>query len=148
MIPKRSTTVRSITKSASVFSAIPMPIAENAIPAGFPSVADDAKSSIDIAAYLVKRPESTYFIRVAGDSMTGAGIFDGDLLVVDRSLIPDHGDIVIAVVNNEFTVKRLYKNGSKIELRAENPRFRKLTLNAEIEFDIWGVVTNAIKSYH
>lgn len=122
-------------------------VSESRIPAGFPSPTDDTKGQIDIAAHLVKRPESTFFMRVSGDSMTGAGIFDGDLLVVDRSLSPESGDIVIAVVNGEFTVKRLSRNRTKIELLPENPRYKKIALTEGSELEIWGVVTNSVKSF-
>ena len=122
-------------------------MAGSTVQAGFPAPGEDTKERVDIAAYLVRRPESTYFIRVAGDSMTGAGIFDGDMLVVDRSLEPSSGDIVIAVINGEFTVKRFYRNGSGIELRAENPRFKKIPLSEGMEMEIWGVVTSAVKSF-
>ena len=79
--------------------------------------------------------------------MSGAGIFDGDLLVVDRSLEAKSGDIVVAVLNGEFTIKRLRRNGASVELLPENPKFRKLTLHDGEELEIWGVVTNTIKSF-
>ena len=117
------------------------------VPAGFPSPADNVKDKIDLNAYLVRRPESTYLIRVQGDSMIDAGIFDGDLLVVDRSIEPSTGDIVIAVVNGEFTVKRLYQNGVTVELLPANPSCKKMTFAEGAELKIWGVVTNSIKSF-
>jgi len=86
---------------------------ESPVPAGFPSPADDVKDKIDLNEHLIRRPESTYLIRVQGDSMIDAGIFDGDLLIVDRSIEPTTGDIVIAVVNGDFTVKKLYRNGTR-----------------------------------
>ena len=79
--------------------------------------------------------------------MIGAGIFDGDLLVVDRSLEASSGDIVIAVVNGEFTVKRLSRSGSKVELLPANPRCKKITFAEGAELEIWGVVTNAVKAF-
>ena len=80
------------------------------IPAGFPSPADEyAESTLDLNTYLIRNKVSTFFFRVIGDSMTGANIHDGDLLVVDRSIEPKHGHIVLAVINNEHTVKRLYR---------------------------------------
>ena len=80
-------------------------------------------------------------MRVAGDSMIGAGIFDGDLLVVDRSIEAQSGDIVVAVLNGEFTIKRYRRNGSTIELVPENTKYRKITLSEGMELEIWGVVT-------
>jgi DNA polymerase V len=110
---------------------------ESPVPAGFPSPADDLKDSIDLNAHLIRRPESTYLIRVQGDSMIDAGIFDGDLLVVDRSIEPTTGDIVIAIVNGGFTVKKLYRNGSKVELQPANPRCKKITFAEGTELEIW-----------
>ena len=124
-----------------------IPFADSTIAAGFPSPSDDGCNQLDIAAHLVRRPESTYFMRVSGESMLGAGIFDGDLLVVDRSIAPKSGDIVVAIVNNDFTVKRFYQKGSKIELLAENPRFKKIPIIEGTELEIWGVVTNSIRSH-
>jgi len=86
-------------------------------------------------------------MRVAGDSMIGAGIFDGDLLVVDRSIEAASGDIVVAVVNGEFTIKRFRRNGSTIELVPENTKYRKITLSEGMELEIWGVVTGTYKSF-
>ena len=120
---------------------------ESSVPAGFPSPGDDLKDKIDLNAHLVRRPESTYLLRVQGDSMIGAGIFDGDLLVVDRSIEPTTGNIVIAVVNGEFTVKKLYRNGSKVELLPANPRCKKITFTEGTELEIWGVVTSSIRSF-
>lgn len=124
-----------------------LPQAESRVPAGFPSPADDGREGLDIAAYLVRRPESTYFVRVSGDSMTGACIFDGDLLIVDRSLDARSGDIVIAVLDGEFTVKRLRREGGRIELLPENPRFRKIVLDVGTELEIWGVVTGSVRRF-
>ncbi|MCL2745450.1 MAG: translesion error-prone DNA polymerase V autoproteolytic subunit [Planctomycetaceae bacterium] len=124
------------------------PFISNYVPAGFPSPAEDAPAEhLDLSAHLIKHPEATFFLRVSGDSMTGAGIFDGDLLIVDRSISPSSGDIVIAVVNGEFTVKRLIIDGKKIKLRPENPKFKTLLMTEYNEIDIWGVVTNSVKSF-
>jgi DNA polymerase V len=122
-------------------------IIESPVPAGFPSPVDDLKDTIDLNAHLIRRPESTYLVRVQGDSMIDAGIFDGDLLVVDRSIEPSTGDIVIAVVNGDFTVKKLYRNGSKVELQPANPRCKTITFAGTEELEIWGVVTNSVRSF-
>ncbi len=122
-------------------------VADSSIPAGFPSPADNDRETLDIGAHIVRHPNSTFFMRVAGDSMTGAGIFDRDLLVVDRSLDPRHGDIVVAVLNGEFTVKRLRQTNGRIELVPENPKYKKIMLTDEMEFEIWGVVTGTYKSF-
>ncbi len=124
-----------------------IPIADSVISAGFPSPADDRLEGLDIATYLVRHPESTFFLRVSGESMVGAGIFDGDLLIVDRELEARSGDIVIAVLDGEFTVKRLRRNGDHVELLPENPRYRKITPGRDRELEIWGVVTGSYKAF-
>ena len=122
-----------------------IPLFSHAVRAGFPSPADDyVQESLDLNDYLVQHKEATFFLRARGHSMTGAGIQDGDLLVVDRSLTPTHRRVVIAVVDGEFTVKRLFKRGGKIRLLAENPDFASIEFNEGQELQIWGVVTNVI----
>jgi DNA polymerase V len=120
---------------------------ESPVSAGFPAPGDDLKDTIDLNAHLVRRPESTYLLRVQGDSMIGEGIFEGDMLVVDRSIEPISGNIVIAIVNGEFTVKKLYRNGSRVELLPANPRCKKITFSEGEELEIWGVVTNSIRAF-
>jgi DNA polymerase V len=124
------------------------PVASDEVSAGFPVPAENQSGgSLDLTAHLIKHPEATFFLRVRGNSMTGAGIFDGDLLIVDRSLAPVSGDIVISVLDGEFTVKRLIICDGSIELRPENPQFKPLRIYEESQLDIWGVVTGAIKSF-
>lgn len=124
-----------------------LPIFETKVQAGFPApVEDQADTTLDLNGYLVKNPMATFFVRATGDSMTGAGIFADDVLVVDKSADAENGDIVIAVVNNEFMVKRFVKNGDKIELRSENPNFPTITVPSASELKIWGVVKFAIHS--
>ncbi len=124
-----------------------IPLGDSTIPAGFPSPTDESCETFDIAAHIVRHPDATFFMRVTGDSMVGAGIFDGDLLVVDRSLEAKSGDIVVAIIDSEFTVKRFRCNHSTIELVPENPKYRKITLREGMEFEIWGVVTGSYKSF-
>jgi DNA polymerase V len=117
------------------------------VAAGFPSPADDyLEGTLNLHDLLVHNPPATFFVRVSGDSMIGAGIFSGDLLVVDRSLPAVHGRIVIAVVDGELTVKRLYQKNGETRLVAENPAFPPLILHEGQEMQIWGVVTNVIRS--
>jgi DNA polymerase V len=124
------------------------PVSSDEVSAGFPSPAENQSGgSLDLTAHLIKHPEATFFLRVRGDSMTGAGIFDGDLLIVDRSLSPVSGDIVISVLDGEFTVKRFIIHNGSIELRPENPQFKPLRIYEESQLDIWGVVTGAVKSF-
>jgi len=122
-------------------------LGDSMVSAGFPSPADDAHEMFDVVSHIVRHPASTFFMKVAGDSMTGAGIFDGDLIVVDRSLEVKSGDIVVAVLDGEFTIKRFRRNGSGIELVPENPKYRKITLNEGMEMEIWGIVTGTYKSF-
>lgn len=113
--------------------------------AGFPSPATDYVSEhLDLNEHLIAHKEATFFVRAKGFSMVGAGIQDGDLLVVDRSLTAAHRSVVIAVVDGEFTCKRLYKRGSRVRLMAENPEFHPIDLHDGQELQIWGVVTNVI----
>ncbi len=113
--------------------------------AGFPSPATDYVSEhLDLNEHLIAHKEATFFVRAKGHSMTGAGIQDGDLLVVDRSLTASHRSVVIAVIDGEFTCKRLWKRGGRIRLVAENPEFPAMDFSDGQELQIWGVVTNVI----
>ena len=124
-----------------------LPLFSHHVRAGFPSPADDyVCDALDLNEHLVSHREATFFLRAKGYSMTGAGIQDGDLLVVDRSLHPAHRSIVIAVVDGEFTVKRLYKRGGRIRLLAENPDYAPIELQEGQELQVWGVVTSVIHS--
>ena len=115
------------------------------VPAGFPSpAADHTQERIDLNKQLIRNKEATYIFRVKGDSMTGAGIYEGDALLVDRSMDPKHNNIVVAQLNNEFTVKRLYRRGGVVKLIAENPIYPPRLIKEEDDFIVWGVVTNNI----
>ena len=125
-----------------------LPLLLHRIPAGFPSPADEyAEAALDLNTYLVRNKTATLFFRVIGDSMTGANIHDGDLLVVDRSIEPRHGHIVLAVINNEYTVKRLYSMDGAIELHAENPVYPPLRFREHDELQVWGVVIGAVSRF-
>ena len=116
------------------------------VSAGFPSPADDyMESALDLNAYLVRNPAATFMVRVGGDSMAGAGIADGDLLVVDRSEEAVHGKIVVAVLDGELTVKRLHLRNGARRLVPENPKYKPLRIEPGQELQIWGVVTGVIK---
>lgn len=115
------------------------------VQAGFPSpAADEGDKQLDLNAHLVQHPAATFFVRVDGDSMTGANIQRGDILVVDRSLEPQSGKIVVAVVNGEFTVKRLKCVEGKVFLEAENSRYASIPIDSSSDFQVWGVVTYVI----
>ena len=116
--------VTTVSRPAIPVSRYNGTLGDTMIPAGFPSPAENTHETFDIVDHIVRHPEATFFMRVAGDSMIGAGIFDGDLLVVDRSIEAMSGDIVVAVVNGEFTIKRFRRNGSTIELVPENTKHR------------------------
>lgn len=117
------------------------------IQAGFPTYSDDAlEGKLDLNAYLVKNPPATFFVRATGDSMIGAGIHPDDILIVDRSLSPTHGKIVIAAVDGELTVKRLYKKDGVVRLDPENSAYNPILISSEADLMIWGVVTYVIHS--
>ena len=118
---------------------------EAAVPAGFPSpAADYEQDTLDLNELLVRNPPATFFVRVTGDSMTGAGIHHGDLLVVDRSFEPRDKSVVIAILNGELTVKRIRIKAGKITLEPENHNYSSRQVTPDTEFEVWGVVTSAI----
>jgi DNA polymerase V len=96
---------------------------------------------------LIQHPAATYFVRLAGDSMLGAGLYDGDLLIVDRSLEPKHTDIVVAILNGELIVKRLFTQGLLVQLRPANHRYPIITVTPDQELLIWGVVTGSVRQF-
>lgn len=123
-----------------------MPFYEGGVAAGFPSPASgEVPLTLDLRDLCVKHPAATYYIRARGESMIGAGIDDGDVLVVDRSLRAESGNIIIASINGEFTVKRMIREKGKILLQAENPAYPSLTLTPEMGAEFFGVVTWALK---
>ncbi len=125
--------------------AVRLPLVAAPISAGFPSGMEDfIERKIDLNETLVQHEAATYFIRVRGDSMTGAGIQDGDILIVDRSLEPVNGKIVIAVLNGELTVKRIRRRGARIFLLPENPKYAAMEVTPETAFEVWGVVVHVI----
>ena len=117
------------------------------VSAGFPSPADDDLENLDLNELLIKHPSATFFLKVSGSSMIKAGIHHNDILVVDRSLEPTSGKIVIASVNGELTVKRLRIEDKKIKLVAENDAYSPIDITEEFDFRIWGVVTNVIHPF-
>lgn len=132
-------------KSFVVNKGYKIPLFGCKVQAGFPSPADDyVEGKLDLNELLIKHPAATFFLRVMGESMKDAGIFPNDLLVVDRSLKPDHNRIVIALVDNELTVKRLHHKNGELRLKAENKAFPDIELKGESELSVWGVVTSVI----
>ncbi len=126
---------------------VKLPLFLESVSAGFPSPADDyLERRLDLNEHLIKNPASTFFVRVNGDSMINAGIHTGDILVVDRSLDPKHNNIVIAVIDGDLTVKRLSIDKTKISLLPENPKYPKIEITTEMNFEVWGVVRSVIHS--
>ena len=121
-------------------------LAEEGISAGFPSPADDFKEiRISLDKELVKNKDATFYARVDGDSMIGAGLEDGDLLVIDRSLNPENGKIAVCLIDGDFTVKRIKKEKHKLFLVPENKKYKKTEIKEENELIIWGIVEYVIK---
>jgi len=143
---KRDTTVVEIFQAdATTKRALPLFVAQ--VKAGFPSPADDyIDRRLDLNEYLIQHPASTFFVRVQGDSMINAGIHSGSILIVDRSLEAKNNNVVVAVLDGEFTVKRLRKSRGTISLIAENPAFKTVEITKDTEFEIWGVVIHVVHS--
>jgi len=121
-------------------------LAEEGISAGFPSPADDFKEiRISLDKELVKNKEATFYARVDGDSMIGAGLEDGDLLIIDRSLYPENGKIAVCLIDGDFTVKRIKKEKEKLYLLPENKKYKPIEIKEENELIIWGIVEYVIK---
>jgi DNA polymerase V len=115
------------------------------VPAGFPSPADDhIEGGIDLNEHLILHREATFIIRVSGWSMLNAGIHDGDELIVDRSLDPADGNVVVAIIDGELTVKRLRKTATTVRLLSENPDYPEIIIGAGQELSVWGVVTRVL----
>lgn len=131
-----------------VSTAIELPLFETGISAGFPSPADDyIEDRIDLNAELIRNPSSTFFGRVNGDSMINAGIGDGDLIVIDKSIEPKDNSIVVCVIDGEFTVKRFQKINGEIFLMPENEKYKAIKITNENDFRVWGTVTYTIKKH-
>lgn len=136
---------------------IPVPVVEvkpawvdalvGTIQAGFPSPAEDhASERVDLNKMLIKHPLATFMMRVRGASMREAGIDDGDVVLVDRAIKACHGHVVVAVVDGDFTVKRLWKRGANLKLQAANPTYPDILPKDGQTIEVWGVVTNTIKA--
>ena len=125
-----------------------IPLLKDSVSAGFPSPADDyTEENIDLNEHLISNPFSTFFLRVKGDSMINAGIKDKDLIIVDKSLIAKPGNIVIAMIDGEFTIKRLSIKNDELYLKAENNNYPDFRFKNHIDVQIWGVVIYSIHSY-
>jgi len=115
------------------------------VTAGFPSPAEDyIEGKLDLNKHLIKHPSATFFVRVTGDSMIDAGIHPGDILIVDRAIEPDDKKVVVAVIDGDLTLKRIRMIKGKVFLMPENENYDPLEIKEEMNFEIWGVVTNVI----
>lgn len=131
-----------LEKNRSTFEC---PLYLSHVRAGFPSPADDyIETHLDLNTHLIKHPAATFFVIAEGDSMTGAGIRSGDMLIVDKSVEATHGKIVIAAIDGELTVKRLSRIAERVQLLPENPRFKPIDITKEQDLVIWGVVMHVI----
>jgi len=131
-----------------VSTSIELPLFQTGISAGFPSPADDyIEDRIDLNRELIKNPSSTFFGRVNGDSMIKAGIGNGDLIVVDKSIEPKNNSVVVCIIDGEFTVKRFRKLGNDCYLFPENDLYKPIKITKENDFRIWGTVTYSIKKH-
>jgi len=123
-----------------------LPFVDAAISAGFPSPALDFEDQqIDLNEHLIRHPSATFYGRVKGESMINAGVGDGDILVIDRSLEPEHGKIAVCFIDGEFTAKRIHVSGGKLLLMPENTKFKPIQVSEESNLKIWGIVTYVIK---
>ena len=136
----------SYSSSRKVCSELFIPLVNEAVSAGFPSPAEDyIELGIDLNKYLIKHPISTFFLRVSGNSMNNAGIYNNDLLIIDRSINPNPGHIVVALLDGEFTLKRLIKEKNNYYLKADKENYPAINLYEYLDIEIWGV---AIYSIH
>ena len=138
-----------VSKEFSFYSVgektIDVPFYQSNVPAGFPSPAENFMDlDLSLQDYLVQNPSATFCVRVTGDSMKNAGISSGDVMIIDRSLEPKNNTIVLAVLDGEFTVKRIQKKGDDLFLNPENKDFKAIQITEEMNFQVWGIVTHII----
>lgn len=124
---------------------LPCPLFAARVPAGFPSPADDyVDERLDLNELLIRHPAATFFVRVAGDSMTGAGIHAGDVLIVDRTVTPRSQSIIVAALEGELMVKRLVREKGRVLLVSENAAYPPLDVTGRSDFEVWGVAVHVI----
>ena len=121
---------------------------DTSVRAGFPSPAEDFQAErIDVLKYIILHPQATYTLRVRGDSMRDEGIFDGDVILVDRAIKPRHGHIVVAVVDGAFTCKKLWLRGGKLKLMSANPDYPDIVPQEGQTIEVWGIVIASVKRF-
>jgi len=127
---------------------VALPVATFPVAAGFPSPADDyLEGRLDLNEYFIRHPAATFYVRVSGDSMRGAGIFDRDLLIVDRSAECSDGSIVVARLGDEFTLKRMQRKGDRMFLQPENDEFEPIEVTEDSDCEIWGRVVGSVRRH-
>jgi DNA polymerase V len=131
-----------------ITAANTFPIVTERVSAGFPSPVDNNIDEVlDLNNLLIKNPSATFFVRVDGDSMINAGIYSGDILIVDKSLDASNNDVVIAILNGEFTLKRLIIRNGEYILQPENPIYKSIVISEGSDFEIWGKVVSVIHKF-
>lgn len=125
-----------------------VPLAGSSVPAGFPSPAEDyIDSALDFNELLIENPAATFAVKIAGESMTGVGMFPNDIAVINRARAPSNGCIVLALVDGDFTVKRYKTREGRITLQAENPKYPDIEIKDGMDFEVWGVVTSFLRLF-
>ena len=123
-----------------------VPLVESSAEAGFPSPADDyLDQPLDFNELLIENPAATFAVRISGESMTGAGLYPGDIAIINRARRPANGNVILALVDGDFTIKRYRNRGGQIRLTPENPAFPDIPITADSAFEVWGVVTHSIR---
>ncbi len=147
-INKNKTTLEFLLPETS--TELELPLVGAKLKAGFPSPADDyVEERLDLNKYLIKNPASTFFARVSGDSMIGSGIYDGDILIIDRSVEPRENSILVCAIDGEFTIKRIKKiDNETIYLVPDNPDFPPIKVSKENDLVIWGTVIYSIHKHY
>ncbi|MGA0976230.1 MAG: LexA family protein [Methylophilaceae bacterium] len=148
LLHQMTSNVESFIMPAEQARVNPITLFSHKVPAGFPSPADDhAEKRLDLNEYLIDQSESTFFVRIKGDSMIDAGILDNDIVIVDRSKSAAINDIVLASIDGEFTVKVLAKNSEGPYLMPANKEYKPIHIKSDSEFEIWGVVTGSVRKF-
>ena len=140
--------VVEVVRAGDVGRGPALPLVLSHVPAGFPSPADDyVEDHLDLVELVNATSPSCFFMRVAGESMTGDGIYHGDVIVVDRAVTPVNGSVVVASVDGELTAKRFMRRGHRVALLAANPDYPAIELHGEQELVVWGVVTHSLRDH-
>jgi len=144
----RSSNVEEVSLAYKNTTHNPLALFEHKVPAGFPSPADDhIEKRLDLNEYLIKKSDATFFVKIKGDSMIDASINDGDIVIVDRSMQAKVGDIVLASVDGNFTIKTLSKYKLNPRLLPANDKYKPIEINDNTQFELWGVVTGAVRKF-